>query len=427
MTKRQRLELCCLLMLLGFVAAVGFCYWEGYYQGLSYPDGTYLFRPNDRFKVDQAPVITQDHFFSDLYTPWYQARAGDIYHAVPGKFDFRSNYPPLTNVLLFPLAILPYPAAYAIYALSFLAFLIWFAAIEFRTDHSPGGWLLALIPILLAYPVHVCFDRGNLECWAFMATAVAFVCYRREQYGWSAMLIAVAANLKIFPLLFVAQFWVDRRYREAGLCVAIAAALCLLSFAILPGRLIYNLHGFWGMLFAYSHDTADAKGMFFGTSLRGVIYTALILCKQVPGVVDLLLNAFQNYIWISVTMLGLCMLALLRRQLVLWQSTLLLTAAMVLLPPASADYRLLYFFIPLAMFFDATVDWQESVLFTVLCSLLLISFAYWHPQEPFERTPGVITISSMEWNSNVVVHPLIELTIMLLLLKRAFGKPAGSR
>lgn len=422
MTFRNRLEFCAIIVLLGFVAAAACCYWQGAYLGKSYPGSTYLFRPEDYLTKTTPRVIADAHFFSDLYGPWYQLNAGDVYHAVPNKLPYSSNYPPFLNVLLFPLAILPYPTAFAVYCAGFIAILVWFAT-TFVTRGSNAGLLAPLVIILLAYPVQFCFDRGNLECLPFLCTALAFDFYRRDKFNHASILLGLAAGMKILPLFFAFQFLVDRRYRQALQVLYVALGVNAISFALLPGGYMYNVIGFRNMLSVYDSNNAGYAGAIFGANLRSLSYVLSVAAFFPSSLRPLCKFAFDNYNAVAVSMLALFVLISLRHTLRLSQSVLLLMICFAVLPPTSGGYRLLYLLIALNFVVrDDYFKTPDAVVAALLC-INLIPFPYWHPLVHLVLPDMKLYWVISEINAGTIFHPLALLLAFFITVYQSLRQP----
>lgn len=137
--------------------------------------------------------------------------------ADPNAAEFY-RYPPLLAIAFRPLALLPYPAAAAIWEAVVIASLVgtlWWIGLRRRET-----WLaVGVLGLPIAWSVAV----GQAQVPLTFLTALG-----------SPWAIALAANIKIFPAL-VALWWVGRReWRDLGIFAAWLAALVLLQFVLEP-------------------------------------------------------------------------------------------------------------------------------------------------------------------------------------------------
>ena len=137
--------------------------------------------------------------------------------ADPNAAEFY-RYPPLLAIAFRPLALLPYPAAAAIWEAVVIASLVgtlWWIGLRRRET-----WLaVGVLGLPIAWSVAV----GQAQVPLTFLTALG-----------SPWAIALAANIKVFPAL-VALWWVGRReWRDLGIFAAWVAALVLLQFVLEP-------------------------------------------------------------------------------------------------------------------------------------------------------------------------------------------------
>ncbi len=128
------------------------------------------------------------------------------------------RYPPLVAIAFRPLALLPFPAATAIWeavVIASLAGTLWWVGLRRRET-----WLAVGI---LGLPIAWCVAIGQAQVPLTFLTAIGA--------PWS---IALAANLKLFPGL-VALWWIGRRdWRALAEFAAWAAGLALLQLVLAP-------------------------------------------------------------------------------------------------------------------------------------------------------------------------------------------------
>jgi hypothetical protein len=133
-------------------------------------------------------------------------------------------YPPPFELLIYPLALLPYPAAYALFSCVSLACCL-FACAPLMKD-KPLPWATVVgFPGLWVTMLH---GQNSLLTLALAAAALGLLERRPILAGACAGLLIVKPQLApIFPLLFL----VGRQYKALAACVATAALFCVVSVA----------------------------------------------------------------------------------------------------------------------------------------------------------------------------------------------------
>jgi len=128
------------------------------------------------------------------------------------------RYPPLLAIAFRPLALLPYPAAAAIWEAVVIASFV--ATVWWIGPRRRETWLaLGVLGLPIAWSLAI----GQAQVPLTLLTAFGA--------PWS---IALAAHLKLFPAL-VALWWIGRReWRRLGLFAGWVAALALLQLVLAP-------------------------------------------------------------------------------------------------------------------------------------------------------------------------------------------------
>lgn len=144
-------------------------------------------------------------------------------------------YPPVAAVLLLPVTLLPLGAAKVVFLL--LNLVAQFAAIAILfADRAPprrrvltvAGWVL----VLALFPFFWGLYLGQANSLVFLACALALRQARRGDQVGGGALIAVAALLKVFPVVLLGLLLLKRQYRAVAASVATMAVLSLLSLPV---------------------------------------------------------------------------------------------------------------------------------------------------------------------------------------------------
>lgn len=161
-------------------------------------------------RLDHCPYLACD--FQVVYLP--QARR--LYEGfVHGDW----NYPPLLAILLQPLAFLSTPAA--VWAWSLLQLGLLAAQAGLCAQILPGErrerWAAGLALCLLCLPVIHSLKWGQVSLGIGLAAA-----YALRSGGPAAALIGIGAAIKLYPGLWLAGLWRDRRALGWGIGAALA-------------------------------------------------------------------------------------------------------------------------------------------------------------------------------------------------------------
>jgi hypothetical protein len=204
--------------------------------------------------------------------------------------------------------------------------------------------LFLSLAALLSYPFWIEYALGNMEIFIFLMVAFGVVAFLHDRLILSAVLIGIAASMKIFPFVYLALFVTRKRYKEVGLGIAVAAIVDLVSLWLLCPSLSVSYHGVKAGLteFEYRYILQfHAMETGFDHSLFGFMKSLLhhfvgsILSKR-------LLTAYMAFASVA----GLALYFLRIRFLPILNQILCLCVASILLPPTSHDYTLIHLYVP---------------------------------------------------------------------------------
>lgn len=185
--------------------------------------------------LDLIPIPAQLDF-ATYYLAAQALSAGQSPY-VPASLDVLANrqggiphvaylYPPAFAVLLVPLALLPFPAANALWFGLNLACYLAGVALLLRLLALPIAWRRALLGLSLLVPaLHHTLELGQVTSLLLALAAGALVILQRNRRGAEIVggaLIGAAAAIKLFPLLWALPLLVRRSwFALAGLATAL--------------------------------------------------------------------------------------------------------------------------------------------------------------------------------------------------------------
>jgi hypothetical protein len=335
--------------------------------------------------------------------------AGKTAHLVHGAAQLGSGLPtfnyPAPGAFVYKALIYAFPGHavrtflvfFAICILGF-ALVAWRACRPSRTVRLSAAAAL-LTTVVLGYPMWFTADRGNPECvvWALSAAGLCLFLRRRDLAA--ALMIGIAASIKIFPILLLLLLLRRRRYKQAALGLLTAGLLVLAALIALgpnPWKAYRQLlPGVYSHLDIHVNRLDHYEDARFEHSLLDGMKSGAVVLKMrgfhpldaVTAVEDLRARPggwfavrwlVHAYPFVAIAGLGL-LLAVFYNLPVLNQVTAL-CAAVSLLPPVSGDYTLLALYLPFGAFLvfltrevatgNATFPFSSMLSLTVIYALL---------------------------------------------------------
>jgi len=403
--QNQKLKIIATIIIVGFAISVFYHYLISPIMGIGYPFNTFLFNPADKFNdffniynhivYNGKQVFPLDHNFANYL----------LY--IPSLFSFHSQ-----NL------------AYLLYAGLFIAYFYSFNYIYIKQLKKSNNidWSLlkySFVFTFLTYPVLFVLDRGNSEMYIFILLSLSMIFYSDKKYLVSAIMLGLAVHLKIYYVVFLLIFFVDKKYREIGVVILLFLILPFIAFII--DKLLFPTLQFSSSIFAFLKSAANSEnwynnlyvlgdgGAAYCSSLYGGLKAILYLifpdikAGSIP--IQLL---FKLYFPISLLCAGLTTLYLILLEKETWKKVALVTFILILCPYVTGDYRLIMLFIPLWLFINSTEHSRYNVIYAILFSLLLIPKDYYIIRD-------CISIS-------VILNPLIIIIFIALLLKEGISK-----
>jgi hypothetical protein len=191
--------------------------------------------------------------------------AGTLYAALFVTF----NNTPATALLFWPLSLLPFPAAQALFVIINNAlYLLGIGLTLYALRAGPIEVLLGVVcsTVLFFYAVRQTFGLGQMNGLIVFLLALALLLALQRRDGWSGAAIAGAAVLKISPILLLGFFIAQRRRRGVWGAVIAGAVLLVLMLIFAGGQTL--LHFVTQILPAVGRGSAA----FPNQSLLGALY-----------------------------------------------------------------------------------------------------------------------------------------------------------
>ncbi|OIP96504.1 hypothetical protein AUK40_04865 [Candidatus Wirthbacteria bacterium CG2_30_54_11] len=384
--KRNRLQIMTLISLVGFLLAVVVYYIRAYYQGLSYPQSTFLFFPGDRF--------------NDFFNIAKVTKNLDPYFEFGGAFG---NYFPLAYLFVYPFSLIAdqWQALYwftVVFCLLFCGFLFFHFVLRQAGTHRIDlfTWF-PIVTMLVSYPVLFTVDRGNIELYVFGCCALFLLLFQKKQYTAASICLAAAISMKLYPAVFLIFLLSEKKYRQSIIVCLATAVLSVGALLLFRGTITSNLEGLKHGLDWYTTSYVKNFNILEGINYNES-YFSVFRILSVLGYLKISLGQLLTPYLIA-TMVGFALVTgyVIWVEKEIWKQVMLLVGSMILLPYVSADYKLIHLFLPIALFVASPSRSRLDGMYAVIFGLLVI------PKTYFTTPEGI------NWNS------LINILLMTVL------------
>ncbi len=348
----------CRLIFLGTLAAMlyHFVLMRSPAISAGYPYNTFLFRPVDRFNdfnILFCPLVHGIHPYMD-----------SVYF--PGAYVILYGFLPLSGYALF---------AYLSISVISTSILVLYTI----KDRTIRERLYLLAAVLVSYPMLFGLDRANLETLLLPLVLLWWTLRSKGYHFAAAMCLGLAGSTKLYPLLLLLPDLINLRFRRLVMTTVFAIFFTLLGLLMMPGGMGESIQMLAGNLkyfkTAYVHGGA---GWYNSVSALSMAKTINYLTCSLIEADHRPLNRFIALNWNFVVCAGLAGMLWggwkLRHQPE-WKSILVATAAMILLPSISADYKLIHLVLPFILFLNAAPEISDRKI-AIFFALLLIPKSY---------------------------------------------------
>jgi len=383
MDKQFKINLLSAIILVGFVFAVFYHYIMGSYLHLGYPLNTFLFDPNDRFM--------------DFFHSYKLIKGLDIYT----QTNYLVLYFPFAYILFYLFSLVSNPfVAFGLFTSIFMIFLVFynFKFLKCENFNLIQNLKNLFIISFLTYPVLFSFDRGNIEIYVFIFMAIFIYLYLKQNYALSCVFLSFAVAMKLFPVVFLILFFSDKKYKEAFFTIFLTIIITLISLFIFKGSLLHQISILMQNLTLYNRYYIIGN---FGLAYSSSLYGALKIILSYTNLLNMGIFYFCYLLFAVISAPILLFIAYKENDF--WKKVTLLTLIMIIFPQVSADYRLIYIFIPVWLFVNAPIKNRLDLLYTTCFGLLLIPKNYYF----FQGTAYSISI---------ILNPLIMIIIIFMII-----------
>lgn len=290
-------------------------------------------------------------------------------------------------------------------ALALAACLAGAVAIRGPTAKALFLGFFAFVAWTASYPYIFAMDRGNLDPALASLSFLAMVLLVKDRPVAAALLLAVPAAMKGYPLGLVVVFAALGRWRCAALTVAATAALSAIALACFKGGLIVNWIGFrYGLyVFKYNYTLGMCSAHYCADPLNGM----KIALRTWPGFAPRLVSfCVRHYAWFGRAGLLACCSYTVLTKAAFHRRLLAAVLAIMLYPNVVNDYKLIN--LAVALFFMATAaePWDRGDHIRFWAVLLLL-------------VPKNYSFISQDASISCIVSPLLLLLVLATLFEDA--------
>jgi hypothetical protein len=279
----------------------------------------------------------------------------------------------------------------------------------------------------MSYPFLFTIDRANAELYTFLfLCGFAYFYNSLNHYKslFALICLSLAIAMKPFPAIFLVLLASEKKWKNILYVIIFAILITIFSMMCFQGGFLENIQGLRRNQAMFVKNYAiGSQGWPYGVSLFGLIkvITGFILkvCSHLglasdtqQVFFDLVSLLLKPYSLLSLIIVGLVSLYILNKEKILWKKLALLVFVMAVIPPTSADYRLLNLFIPLAFFINESRSSKFDLAYLILFGLLLIPKNYFI----------IPAMTDMGLSIGVIINPLLMLIFGFLIIKEGLSK-----
>ncbi len=272
----------------------------------------------------------------------------------------------------------------------------------FGKNISANRLYFYVITLITSYPFVFCMDRGNCVVLAAVLIAVFIVLFDEEKFYAAAVVLGLAAALKIYPAILGIVFLTRKKWMPAVVCAVTGISTSLLPLLLFEGGFQNNLSSFLEKTISYSSlgNLNTIQNLSYNNSiymLLDIPYTVLTGQFLEPGE---LAQKNEPIKWIATVLLIAVVLLcfLLKRNR---DKFLLVSSMMLLYPFNSTDYNLTIMLFPIVFWIARE---KKCGYFMPIVGALLLSCKHYLP---YYSAPAYCSITIQSF-----LNPILLLLII---------------
>jgi hypothetical protein len=324
-----------------------------------------------------------DDFFADFFNILLYNAGRDPYFGTNTVVEYRGSYLPLSYLILYPFSQLDnfgmmtlqdaWNSKLALMsAFLYNSFLVYLLIMSLnmicKKFHVSSSILISLV---LSYIFFYSVERANIIILSAAFTGF-FICYYDSKNKYERVLaaisLAMAATLKIYPVLFGFLYFQKKQYREIILSASLTLSLIFLPF-------LFFKNGFAGFpeIFSNLRLLNNILDVYFVTerfSFAHFVFFILAMLEFPPRIIEPCTSIVQ------ISEYFLCSISIIFSVLVgnKWLKISLVTMTVLFLPAISSLYCGLYAFPMIVLFFSTLEERSKSFnIFTLIVFIIFLN------------------------------------------------------
>lgn len=347
------------------------------------------------------------HYFGDFVSTACHSQLPSPYLS-----HWSSNYFPFAYVLMKPFGfIMKFNFKFSVFLfLLFTTILIiipiWVSISGIK--ESATKVLAIVVMVFMTYPFFSVIDRGNIQGLVVGLLMIGVLAYEKNLKTTSAIMFAIAAALKGYPIIFLLIFVRKREWKHLTTSISFLLCSSLISLATFSGGAYKNLVGLLRKILELSETGTSITA--YSNSIRALFETTVFFNIPLVGhYSSVLMSHYQIF---SITFSLACVVLALQKRITDFEFLIISAIFCALLFDPTPGYVLLVFFVPLVFglsTYDSLTS-QKSKIYLLLMSLLMVP-------------KGIPIKVGAQWprcdycpTFNSVLNPLIELVLLTLIL-----------
>jgi len=280
---------------------------------------------------DRFPLFHSPGFFAELSVPTFA-------------------YPPAAAAALavFYSSAKPLPFFLAAMVCCFGIAAALFARVLLREGVSLWETATVVVFFGLSYPLLIGAQQANCEWIVWVVLTAGLWCYVRNWFPWAAVLLGLAAALKLYPIILLGLFVARRQYRWIALALATCLLATLASMRLESGSIALSLAGTIHGIGDLNQSMMLIPMTFWDHSLFELFKKTAVFIHSAP-LSAAAFRRLEHFYLVVMAITGIVLFFTRIRKLPLLNQILCLTGACVLLPPVSMDYTFMEVFLPCAL------------------------------------------------------------------------------
>jgi len=356
-----------------------------------------------------------NHFFGDFLIIFRLSQQSSPYFS-PNILPF--SYFPLAAVLIGPLVLLSYWFAFAIFVLVGVGgFLLACWSGLSKIEPAQRRNILALT--VFSGPMFSVIDRGNLQIFLMIFCVAAVFALSRGKNFLSAIFIGIAAGIKGYPILFLLLFVKRREWGPLFAGVSTFALGIIIPMSLYERGFSANLRELISQFIGSSNPQHAVGIRGYNSSLLSLLDT----CRTsvIPHFSTFIQFLEDHYTIVGAVFMLILLLHSVSKHSSNFESLLLITVVICLVPQTVGYYVLLLYFVPLLFLWvdsDSETSKNGSILIAIAVIMVPKGFPLWFPLGNW--SPASATYTSL-------LNPACGLIISFVCIKNISGRRLAAR